>query len=88
MKKNSVIVIEKEKSTLKTVLKITTSVLAVAAGCAAVYKYIENKYRSTVLGKVDLDGDGVAEAVMLDTTGNGEVDTILLDSNDDGETSD
>ncbi len=79
MKKDQVVV-EKERSTLRTVLRFTTSVLAIAAGCAIAYKYIEKKYRSTILGRIDLDGDGVAEAIMLDTTGNGEVDTIVLDT--------
>jgi len=31
-----------------------------------------------VLGAVDIDGDGEADAIMLDTTGDGEVDTIVF----------
>ncbi len=83
MKNNQIIVVEKERSPLRTILKFTASVLAIAAGCAVAYKYIENKYRSTILGRIDLDGDGIAEAIMLDTTGNGEVDTIVLDTDDE-----
>ncbi len=80
MKNDRVIVVEKERSPLRTVLKFTTSVLAISAACAIAYKYIEKKYSSTVLGKIDLDGDGEAETIMLDTTGNGEVDTIIIDT--------
>ncbi len=87
MKDNKVIVVEKERSPLKTVLKFTTAVFAIGAACAIAYKYIEKKYNSTILGRIDLDGDGLAEAIMLDTTGNGEVDTIIIDtgSEDDQE---
>ncbi len=86
MKNDRVIVVEKERSPLRTVLKFTTSILAIGAACAVAYKYIEKKYSSTVLGKIDLDGDGEAEAIMLDTTGNGEVDTIIIDTVPEEET--
>lgn len=32
----------------------------------------------------DIDGDGNADAVLVDTTGNGELDTILADTTGDG----
>ncbi len=80
MKNNHVVVVEKERSPLKTVLKFTTAVFAITAACTIAYKYIEKKYSSTILGRIDLDGDGEAEAIMLDTTGNGEVDTIVIDT--------
>ena len=75
---NQLIVVEKERSPLRVILKFSTAVFAIGAACAIAYKYIESKYRSTVLGRIDLDGDG--EAIMLDTTGNGEVDTIVIDT--------
>ena len=34
--------------------------------------------KTKVLGAVDIDGDGEADALILDTTGDGEVDTIIL----------
>ncbi len=83
MKNDRVIVVEKERSPLRTVLKFTTAVLAIGAACTVAYKYIEKKYSSTILGRIDLDGDGEAEAVMLDTTGNGEVDTIVINTEPD-----
>ncbi len=83
MKNNQVIVVEKERSPLRTILTFTTAVLAIGATCAIAYKYLEKKYSSTVLGRIDLDGDGEAEAIMLDTTGNGEVDTIIIDTIDE-----
>lgn len=79
--KNTVVVIdEKKKSPLKVILKLAGVILAVAAACIVVYKYLEKKYRSKILGRIDLDGDGEFDAIMLDTTGNGEVDTIIIDT--------
>ncbi len=86
MRKTDVIVVEKKKSPLKVIFKIAIVLVAVAAVWAVVYKYLENKYRSKILGKIDLDGDGEADAIMLDTTGNGEVDTIIMDANVEEET--
>lgn len=86
MKKTDVIVVEKKKNPLKVILAVATAVLTVAAACAVVYKYLENKYRSKILGKIDLDGDGETDAIMLDTTGNGEVDTIIIDTDVEEET--
>ena len=83
MRKTQIVIVEEKKkkiSPLKIIIKIFWAVLSVAAILAIVYKYIERKYRSQILGKLDLDGDGEADAFMLDTTGNGEVDTIVIDS--------
>ena len=80
MRKTNVIVIEKKRSPLKVIFKIAVALFAVAAICAVAYKHLENKYRSKILGKIDLDGDGEVDAIMLDTTGNGEVDTIIIDT--------
>ena len=83
MNKERYIVVEGDKSPLRTVLRFTTAVLAIAAACAVAYKYLERKYSAKVLGRIDLDGDGIAEAIMLDTTGNGEVDTIIIDTDEE-----
>lgn len=80
MRKNDIIVVEKKRSPLKVIFKIAIALVAVATVWTVVYKYLENKYRSKILGKIDLDGDGEADAIMLDTTGNGEVDTIIIDA--------
>ncbi len=88
MNKDRVIVVEKEKSPLRAILKFTTAVFAISAACAVAYKYLEKKYSATVLGRIDLDGDGEAEAIMLDTTGNGEIDTIIIDTDSEEESSD
>ena len=80
MKQRNVIVIERQTSPIKIIFKIATVLVTVAAACAVAYKYLENKYRSQILGKIDLDGDGEADAIMIDTTGNGEVDTIIIDT--------
>ena len=86
MNKENYIVVEGDKSPLRTILRFITAVLAIAGACAVAYKYLEKKYSARVLGKIDLDGDGVAEAIMLDTTGNGEVDTIIIDTDEPEET--
>lgn len=86
MNKDHYIVVEEERSPLRTILRFATAVLAIGAACAVAYKYLEKKYSAKVLGRIDLDGDGVAEALMLDTTGNGEVDTIIIDTDDEKET--
>ena len=85
MKKIHYIIIDdkkkkKKRSTIKVILAIVSVVFCIAAACAIAYKYLENKYRSKILGRIDLDGDGETDAIMLDTTGNGEVDTIVIDT--------
>ena len=80
MKQRNIIVIERPASHIKVIFKVATVLFAAAAACAVAYKYLENKYRSQILGKIDLDGDGEADAIMIDTTGNGEVDTIIMDT--------
>lgn len=88
MRKTHYVIIEdkkKKRSPLKMILAIASFLVAAAAVYVAVYKYLENKYRSQILGKIDLDGDGETDAIMLDTTGNGEVDTIIIDTPADDE---
>ena len=72
-----------KKSTWKIILIVSAIVVAVAAAIVGVYLFI-NKYvkkaKSVVLGKLDFNGDGEIDAIMLDTTGDGEVDTIILNS--------
>lgn len=85
MKNDHYIVVDGDKSPLRTILRFATAVLAIAGACAIAYKYLEKKYSSRILGRIDLDGDGIAEAIMIDTTGNGEVDTIILDTDEEDE---
>ena len=72
-----------KKSTLKIILIVSAAVVAIAAAVVGVYFYVNRKVKSVVIGKLDFDGDGEVDAIMLDTTGNGEVDTIILNSEDD-----
>lgn len=85
MNKEHFIVVEEDKSPLRMILRFVTAVLAIGAACAIAYKYLEKKYSARILGRIDLDGDGIPEAIMIDTTGNGEVDTIILDTEDEEE---
>ncbi len=86
MKKNNIIVVEEKRSALKTAMTIVTAVATVLVAAVAVYKFIENKLSPDIIGRVDINGDGFADAIMLDTTGNGEVDTIILtDSEEEDE---
>ena len=81
MRRHEIVVIEEKKaSPLKVVFVIATALLAVAATAAAVYLYLNNTVKSKILGHVDIDGDGEADAIMFDTNGDGEVDTIVLGS--------
>ena len=88
MNKDHFIVVEEDKSPLRTILRFATAVLAIAGACAVAYKYLEKKYSARILGRIDLDGDGITDAYMIDTTGNGEVDTIIIDTDEDEETED
>ena len=86
MKLNDIIIIErKKKSPIKTILKIASATAVIAGGAVIAYKYLQNKIESSILGKLDLDGDGEAETIILDTTGDGEIDTIVINSETFGE---
>lgn len=75
---------KKKRKKLAKKFLITVSVGAVIVTAAAVaYKLYSDKIKSKVLGRVDINGDGEADAIMLDTTGNGEIDTIILNSDID-----
>ncbi len=71
---------DNRKSSLKIILIVSAVVVAVAAAIVGVYMYVNRKVKSVVIGKIDFDGDGEIDAIMMDTTGNGEVDTIILNS--------
>lgn len=70
----------KKRSSLNIILIVSAIVIALAAVIVGVYVYVNKKAKNTVIGKLDFDGDGEIDAVMLDTTGNGEVDTIILNA--------
>ncbi len=80
MKMPKFVIVKKKKSPIKVIIITISAVLAFLAAAAVAYKLFEKKFKSKVLGKIDLDGDGEADAIMLDTTGNGEVDTIIIDT--------
>jgi len=69
---------KKGNSCLKAIAIIVVTLAAAAAVAFVVYKLLQKKNKSEVLGAVDIDGDGEADAIMLDTTGDGEVDTIVF----------
>lgn len=69
---------KKRSSCLKAIAIIVAAFAAAAAVAFVVYKLLQKKNKSEVLGAVDIDGDGEADAIMLDTTGDGEVDTIVF----------
>lgn len=86
MKINDIIIIERnKKSPIKTLIKIISATAVIAGGAIVAYKYLQNKIDSSILGKLDLDGDGEAETIILDTTGNGEIDTIVINPETFGE---
>lgn len=76
----NVFVIKKKKSPIKLIIVVASAIVAFAAALAVVYKLWGNKIKSKIIGQVDIDGDGKADAIMLDTTGDGEVDTIILNT--------
>lgn len=71
---------DNRKSSLKIILIVSAVLVALAAAIVGVYMYVNRKVKSVVIGKIDFDGDGEIDAIMMDTTGNGEVDTIILNS--------
>ena len=80
MKRNHFVIVEKKKSPIKTIIIIVSAIVAVGAAVALAYHFLKNKCKSEILGRVDINGDGEADAIMLDTTGNGEIDTIIINS--------
>jgi hypothetical protein len=80
MKRNHFIIFEKKKSPIKKILIIVSAIAAVGAALAVAYYFLKDKCKSEILGRVDINGDGEADAIMLDTTGNGEIDTIIINS--------
>lgn len=70
----------KKRSSLNIILVVSAVIIAISAIIVGVYLYVNKKTKKTVIGKLDFDGDGEIDAVMLDTTGNGEVDTIILNA--------
>ena len=85
MKFPEIFVVKKKKSPLKVILIVAGAVIAVAAALAVAYKLWGEKLLKArkIVGEVDLDGDGEADAVMLDTNGDGEVDTIIIQADVD-----
>lgn len=80
MKMPNVFVIKKKRSPIKVIIIVASAVVAFATALAVIYKLWGNKIKSKIVGQVDIDGDGEADAIMLDTTGDGEVDTIILNT--------
>jgi hypothetical protein len=80
MRNRDYVYIEEKSSPIKTIFKIVTTVAVVACAATVAYKYVKDKIDSTILGKLDLDGDGEPETLILDTTGDGEIDTIIINS--------
>lgn len=80
MKMPEFIVIKKKKSPLKAIMITASIIVTVLTAAAVVYKLLSDRIKSNILGRIDIDGDGETDAIMLDTTGNGEVDTIILNT--------
>ena len=80
MKIPACIVIKKKRSPLKVIFIVLGAIVAAAAALAVAYKLWGEKLLKSrkIMGAVDLNGDGEADAVMLDTNGDGEIDTIII----------
>ena len=79
MKKHDVLVVEENKN--NTAVKVVVIIIAILCAVAAIWvavKYIQKRRAKKILAEVDLEGDGEAEATMIDTDGDGEVDTIVF----------
>lgn len=80
MKNKEIIYIEEKSSPIKKLFKFVTATVVVVGAATVAYNYLKAKIDSSILGKLDLDGDGEPETLILDTTGNGEIDTIIINS--------
>ena len=80
MKAPEFFVVKKKKSPAKAIVITASALVTVGTAAAVAYKYLKNKISTRVLRHVDIDGDGEADVIMLDTTGDGEFDTIILNT--------
>ena len=80
MRNNEYFVVKKKKAPGKSIFVALSALVTAATAATVAYKFLKNKTASKVLGHVDIDGDGEAEAIMLDTTGDGMVDTIIINT--------
>lgn len=80
MKAPEFFVVKKKKSPAKAIVFTASALVTAGAAAAVAYKYLKKKISARVLRHVDIDGDGEADVIMLDTTGDGEFDTIILNT--------
>lgn len=80
MKAPEFFVVKKKKSPAKAIVVTASAIVTAAAAATVVYKVLKDKVKTRLLGHVDIDGDGEADAFMLDTDGDGEFDTIILNT--------
>lgn len=73
-----------KKSTFSELFKVFLIILGFVTLCFIIYKaiqkikkWLKEKHFAPYV-KVDIDGDGEADAVLFDTTGDGNIDTIVL----------
>ena len=85
MRNKNIIIIEEKSSPIKKFFKFVTATTMVVCAATVAYKYLKDKIDSSILGKLDLDGDGEPETLILDTTGDGEIDTIIINSDPEEE---